>query len=136
MKRIVLDTNVTISALFWRGYPRVIYDLVREGKLTLLTSIKIEREFIKVMAYSRFGLTPTEVLPIVNSLRKYVHFIEIKSKVDAVKEDPTDNIFLECALDGDADYIVSGDHHLLNIGSYKGIPIVRAKDFLTKEGLI
>jgi putative PIN family toxin of toxin-antitoxin system len=96
MKRIVLDTNVTISALFWRGHPRVIYDLVREGKLTLPTGIKIERAFIKVLAYSRFGLTPTEVLPIVNSLRKYVHFIEIKSKVDAVKEDPTDNIFLEC----------------------------------------
>ena len=136
MKRIVLDTNVTVSALFWRGYPRVIYDLVREGKLTLLTSIKIEREFIKVLTYSRFGLTPTEILPIVNSLRKYVHFIEIKSKVDAVLEDPTDNIFLECALDGNADYVVSGDHHLLNIGSYKEIPIVRAKDFLTKEGLI
>jgi len=45
----------------------------------------------------------------------------------------SENIFLECALDGKADYIISGDYHLLNIGSYKGIQIVRAKNFLMKE---
>lgn len=136
MKRIVLDTNVTVSALFWKGYPRVVYDLVKEGKITIVSSLKMEAEFIRVLAYSRFGLTPPEILPIVNNLRKYVQFIEIKSKVDVVKEDLTDNIFLECALDGQADYIISGDHHLLNIGSYEGIQIIRAKDFLIKEGFI
>lgn len=136
MKRIVLDTNVTISAFCWRGYPRNVYNLVKEGKVTLLSSIKIEAEFIRVLGYFRFGLTPAEILPIVNNLRKYVHFIEVKSKVDIVKEDLTDNTFLECALDGKADYIISGDHHLLNIGNYKGIQIIRAKDFLIKEGFI
>ena len=88
------------------------------------------------MAYSKFGLSPAEILPIVNNLRRCVHFIEVKSKVDVVKEDSTDNIFLECAQDGKADYIISGDHHFLNIGSYKGIQIMRAKDFLIKEGFI
>lgn len=136
MKRIVLDTNITISAFFWKGYPRTIYDLAKEGKVTLLSSIKIETEFIRVLAYSRFGLIPNEIHPIVNNLRKYVHFIEVKSKVDIVQEDPTDNIFLECALDGKADYIISGNHHLLNIGDYKGIQIIRAKDFMIKEGFI
>lgn len=136
MKRIVFDTNVTISAFFWKGYPRVIYDLVKEGKLVLLSSIKIEMEFIRVLAYPRFGLIPAEILPIINNLRKYVHFVEVKNKIDVVKEDPTDNIFLECALDGKADYIISGDHHLLNIGHYKGIQIIMAKDFLIKEGFI
>ena len=136
MKRIVLDTNITISAFFWKGYPRVVYDLAREGKVTLLSSLKMEAEFIRVLAYSRFGLTPAEIVPIVNNLREYVQFIEIKSKVDVVKEDLTDNIFLECALDGKADYLISGDHHLLNIGSYEGIQIIRAKDFLIKEGFI
>lgn len=136
MKRIVLDTNVTISAFFWRGYPRAVYDLVKKGKVTLISSVKIEAEFIRVLAYSKFGLTPTEILPIVNHLRKCVHFIEVKSKLDVAKEDSTDNIFLECALDGKADYIISGDRHLLDIGSYKGIQIIRAKDFLIKEGFI
>lgn len=136
MKRIVLDTNVTISAFFWKGYPRNVYDLAKEGKVTLLSSIKIEAEFIRVLAYARFGLTPAEILPIVNNLRKYVNFIEVKSKVDLIQEDPTDNIFLECAMDGKAHYIISGNHHLLNIGIYRSVQIIRPKDFLIKEGFI
>ena len=71
MKRVVLDTNVTISAFFW-----------------------------------------------------------------VIVADPTDNIFLECAIDGRADYIISGDSHLLNLGEYAGIQILKAKEFLTKEGWI
>lgn len=136
MKRIVLDTNVTISALFWKGYPRTIFELVKERKLILLSNTKIEAEFIRVLAYSKFGLTPAEILPIVNNLRKYTQFVEVKSKVNIIKEDFTDNIFLECALDGKADYIISGDHHLLDIGIYEGIKILKAKDFLIKEGFI
>lgn len=93
MKRIVLDTNVTISAFFWRSYPRTVYDLVKEGKIVLLSSLKIEAELIRVPAYSRFGLTPAEILPIVNNVRKYAHFIGVKSKIDVIREDPTDNIF-------------------------------------------
>ena len=129
MKRIVLDTNVTISAFFWKGHPRAVYDLVRERRLTLLSSVKIGAEFIRVLAYSRFGLNSAEILPIVNDLRKYAHFIEIKSKVDIVKEDPTDSIFLECALDGKADYIISGDKHLLDVGIYEGGMVIRPKEF-------
>ncbi|MDI6761132.1 MAG: putative toxin-antitoxin system toxin component, PIN family [Candidatus Brocadiaceae bacterium] len=136
MKRVVLDTNVTISAFFWKGHPRTVYDLVREGKVTLLSSLKIEAELIRALSYSRFGLISVEILPIVNDMRKYASFIEVKSKVDVIKEDITDNIFLECALDGKADYIISGDHHLLDAVSFEGIQIVKARDFLVKEGFI
>ena len=136
MKRVVLDTNVTISAFFWGGYPRVVYNLVQEEKVTLISSIVIEAELIRVLAYARFGLTPAEIFPLVNNLRKYIELITVKNRVNIVKEDPTDNIFLECALEGKADYIISGDHHLLTIGSYEGIQTMRAKDFLIKEGFI
>lgn len=136
MKRIVLDTNTAISALFWKGNPRTVYNLVKEGNIILLYSTKIEAEFIRVLAYPKFGLTPTQITPIVNNLRQHAHLIEVKNKVDIVKKDATDNMFVECALDGKADYIVSGDSHLLEIGSYKGIEIVRAKDFLVKENFI
>ena len=88
MRRIVFDTNVTISALFWKGHPRTIYDLAKEGKVILLSSTKMEAELIRVLAYSKFGLTPAEILPIVKHLRRYVHFIETKSTVDVMKEDP------------------------------------------------
>jgi len=136
LKRIVFDTNVTISAIFWKGYPRTIYNLVKEKKVILLSSVEIEAEFIRVLAYSKFGLAPAEIFPIVNNLRRHIQFVEVKSKVDIIKEDTTDNIFLECALDGKADYIISGDHHLLDIGNYEGIRIIKAKDFLNEERFI
>ena len=58
MKKVVLDTNVTISALFWEGNPRKIYDLVRQGKLIMLLSDDMEKEFIRVLGYEKFGLSP------------------------------------------------------------------------------
>jgi putative PIN family toxin of toxin-antitoxin system len=127
---------VTISALFWKGYPRVIYDLVKDGKAILLWSRNIEAELIRVLAYSKFGLTSSEMLPLVNHLRSHANFIEERSSIEIIKDDPTDNIFVECAVDGDADYIISGDHHLLNLQVYKLIKISSAKDFLIQEGFI
>ncbi len=53
-----------------------------------------------------------------------------------IDADPTDNVFFECALDGKADYIISGDKHLLDLGLYKGIQILKAKEFLIKEGCL
>lgn len=113
MKRIVLDTNIIISALFWKGYPRKVYELVRTGKVIMVSCEEMMVEFIRVLGYSRFGLGPQEILPLVNNVRKNSRFVELKTKIAAIEEDPTDNIFLACAIDGEADYIISGDHHLL-----------------------
>ena len=88
------------------------------------------------MAYSEFGLIPSEIFPIVNHLRRHVYFVEEKSSIEIIKNDPTDNMFIECAFDGNANYIISGDHHLLNLEGYKLIKIISAKDFLIRQGLI
>ena len=69
MKRVVLDTNILISALFWKGYPRIIYDLIRNKKVIMLMSVEMEKEFIRVMGYKKFGLTPQEIIPIVRDMR-------------------------------------------------------------------
>jgi putative PIN family toxin of toxin-antitoxin system len=134
VKKVVLDTNVTISALFWEGNPRKIYDLVRQGQLIMLLSDNMEREFIRVLGYEKFGLSPQEIMPFLRNLRNHARHVETKSEVDVVTADPTDNIFLECALDGGADFLISGDRHLLDIKVYKGINIVRASEFLLREG--
>ena len=136
MKRIVLDTNVTISALFWKGPPRKVFDLVKDGKIILLLSTRIEAELIRVLAYSKFGLTSAEIFPIIKHLRTHSHFVEEKSNIEIIKDDPTDNIFLECAIDGNADYIISGDRHLLNLGNYESKRIITARGFLIDEGFI
>lgn len=135
MKRVVLDTNVTISAFFWNGSPRAIYELINKDKLEMLLSSEMEKEFIRVLSYSKFGLTAKEILPFVRYLRLNSELITTTSNVSAITSDPTDNIFLECALDGKADYIISGDRHLLDLKTYRDIQILKPKDFLIKEGL-
>lgn len=136
MKRIVVDTNVTISAFFWSGHPRTIYDLIRERKTIMLISSDMEQELIRVLGYSKFGLSPKEILPFIKSLRSNGEYVKTSSKVSLITADLTDNILLDCAVDGRADYIVSGDKHLLGLGIYKGVQILKAKDFLVKEGYL
>lgn len=136
MKRVVLDTNVTISALFWKGYPRVVYDLIHEKRLAMLLSSEMEREFIRVLGYPKFDLLAGQISPFMKSLRSYAEFVEIHSNISEIIADSTDNIFLECAIDGKADYIISGDKHLLELRSYAGVPIIKSKDFLLREKFI
>jgi len=133
MKRIVLDTNVLIAAFFWKGHPRTIYNLVRAGQLELLISKDIQAEFIRVLAYKKFGLTASEIAPIANDLRKHAAFIDIRQRMHVVKADPSDNMFLECAVAGNAKYIVSGDHHLLQLKGYGRILILKPQAFLKNE---
>jgi len=133
VKKIVLDTNTIISAHFWKGNPRKILDFVKAGRYSLLTSEDIGKELIRVLGYPKFRLTPQEILPIVADYSTYAKSIRVKSRIDVVKADPTDNIFLACAKDGLVDYIVSGDHHLLDLKTFLIIPIVTPKDFLKLE---
>jgi len=136
VSRVVPDTNVTISATFWRGHPRRVFEPARQGRVTLLWSAPIEAELIRVLSYPKFGLVATELLPIVSDIRRIVEPVEATSKGEVVRDDPTDNVFLECALDGAADYIVSGDRHLLALGEYQGVRIATARDFLAAQGFI
>lgn len=136
MKRLVLDTNVTIAAFFWSGYPRIVYDLIKQQNIIMLLNEEAEKELIRVLGYSKFGLLPKEIQPLIKNLRCHAEFVEKKSKISVIVADPTDNIFLECAIDGKANYIISGDKHLLDLGMYNGIQIIRAREFLIKEKYI
>lgn len=133
MKKVVLDTNVTISALFWGGPPRDIYNLIRSGKLTMLGSEEMEHELIRVLGYAKFGLSAAEIMPLLRNISTHTKPVITHQKLHVIAADPTDNIFLECAVEGGADYIVSGDKHLLDLVQYNDIPIVRARDFLARE---
>ena len=133
MNKVVLDTNIIISAFFWKGHSRIIYDLIRVNKIRLLLSTDIEKEFIRVLGYPKFGLSAKEIFPIVLNLRACAEFVKTTSKISVITSDTTDNIFIECAVDGKADYIVSGDKHLLSLREYRNIHVVKARDFLVRE---
>lgn len=131
LMRIVLDTNVLISALLFGDRLAQFVKLWRMGRIKLLVSRDITNEYLKVLAYPKFELTKREIFKIIREeLAPYVERVEITHTTHAVLEDASDNKFLECAVSGKAHYIVSGDEHLLVIKSYKGIPIITASKFL------
>ena len=102
----------------------------------MLLTEKMEKEFSRVLGFSKFGLTSLEIFPFVRELRMKRARVAIRSSINEIITDPADNIFLECAVDGNADCIISADKHLLDLSSYCGIPILQPKDFLVREGYL
>lgn len=127
---VVADTNVIVSALLWEGNESKIVGLVEEGKIKLLTSIALLDELKKVLMYERFGLDEKMGDDNIKYILTISKIISPKRRLRVIREDPADNRVLECALEGKARYIVSGDKHLVRLKKFGGIKIVRAKEFL------
>jgi putative PIN family toxin of toxin-antitoxin system len=89
-------------------------------------------EFQEVIRREKFGLSSDLVVEIVALVTEIAEIIVPRSNLDIISDDPSDNKFIECAIDGRADYIISGDKHLLDHDTYRGVQILRAKDFLSK----
>jgi len=134
MLRIVLDTNILVSAIIAKGKPRDLLRLAIQRRYLLIKSKETIEEFVEVLQRPKFKMTRNEVVKAKNALAKTGKTIKVTSKRRVVKEDPDDDIFINTALDGNADYIVSGDPHLLGLSKYKGIEIVTIKDMLKKFG--
>ena len=129
--KVVLDTNVLISALIKAGKPRELFFRLAEEKMLIL-SRQILEEFLEVAEDPRVKkyVKEQETAAFLNSLRDATKIVEVKSKFRAVKEDPDDDVFVNTAYDGKADYIVSGDNHLLSLGEFRGIKIVTVDEML------
>jgi len=132
MLKIVPDTNVLVSAFITEGNESKLFGLAREGKIKLIISSEILDEFNDVIKRDKFGLTQEEIVDFNTQLIINVDIVHPKIKLKVVKDDPSDNKILECAVEGKADYLVSGDKHLLRIKKFRGIRIVNAKEFLEK----
>ena len=128
----MFDTNVLISGYLWKGLARRALEKVRSREWALLISNDAIDELIRVLAYDKFGLKPEEIGPIVRDLTEISEFVEVRTQIQIIEDDPTDNIFLALAIDGGADVIVSGDHHLLDLEEFEGIPITSIRKFLAK----
>jgi len=127
---VVADTNVIVSALFWGGNESKIVGLAEEGKIKLLTSVALLEELKKVLMYTRFDLDEKVVDDNVKYILTISKIISPKVRLGVIREDPVDNRVLECALEGKARYIISGDKHLLRLREFRGIKIMRTKAFL------
>jgi len=138
MLRVVLDTNQFVSSVLVRhGLPAQVIDTWRRREYLLVTSPAIMTEIRATLDYPRirrkYPLTDELVERLITLLEQDA--LVVSGKVDtegAVPDDPDDDMVLACAVDGMADLIVSGDRHLLDLGEYRGIPIITAREFLDR----
>jgi uncharacterized protein len=130
--KIVLDTNVLISAVGWPdSNARKILELILDRKYTLILSSQIIDEYTRVLKRKKLGFVKNDIDKFILLLLNIGETYEPSIKIDIVKDDPHDNKFIECAYTANAQYIISGDKHLLSVGSYKKIRIINPKDFLS-----
>ncbi len=123
---VVLDTNVLVSALGWRGPEHRVYGLCRKGCLQLATSSALLAELRRVLSYPRLGFGEAEIEGFVPDILEHASTVEPSLILEALEEDPDDNRVLECAVAAGARWIVSGDRHLLDPEEYRGVRILKA----------
>ena len=129
--KIVIDTNVIVSAILFGGIPGGLIPLWKSGRIWPLASKEIIDEYIKVLAYPKFELSEAEINYILyNEILTYFDIIQIKDSPVIIKVDPSDDKFIHCAKAGKASSIISGDQHLLSLKSYHKIKILTPAKFL------
>jgi len=128
--KIVLDTNVIISGLGWKGKPREIIKLWEKAKITFYISAEILNEYIEVLERNIIPANDYKWFVRLLEEKKNIEIVKPKEHFDIVKEDPDDNIFLDCAIESNVKYIITGNDHLLNLKEFKGIKIITPSDFL------
>jgi uncharacterized protein len=133
LMRVVADTNVLISAFLFGGLPRAFLDLSLLGTFSLITSGVLLDELDEKLR-GKLAVPETKAQGFISQLKNNARVVHPSFVLDAVPDDPEDNRVLECAVAGDAEFIVSGDKHLLRLGSYEGIVIVTVRQFLQTAG--
>ena len=127
--RVVADTNVYVSAIIFGGKPQAILDLAQDGQIELFISDDILAEVTRILR-DKFKRSPEELRNDLLSLEAITTWVQPTEKIDAVPNDPTDNVMVECAVAARAQVIVSGDNHLIQIDGFRGLKVQRAADFL------
>ena len=129
--KIVIDTNVFGSSfLNPSGAPRAIIDLWKSGRITLCLCAEILDEYIDVLG--RFRIPPADLKNLLDlfKTRQFMEFVVITGDLHVVSADQADDKFIECGVLSSAKFLVSGDKHLLNIGNYGKVTIVKPAVFI------
>ena len=133
MKRVVINTNVLVSALLFGGIPGQLVPIWKKREIIPVASRGIIEEYLRVLAYPRFGLTESEIQFLFH--REILPWFEVVAAPEGdsyVSGDPGDDMFIWCALAGQAECIISGDEHLLALRSCP-VPILSPAQFLKSQ---
>lgn len=129
MIRVVADTNIYISALMFGGLPGSFLDLAFLRSFQLVTSPALLDELDEKLRL-KFGVSQHDATRVRAKIESTALVVKPTTTLQVITDDPDDDRVLECAVAGEADCIVSGDRHLLKLGSYQGISIVTAREFM------
>jgi putative PIN family toxin of toxin-antitoxin system len=136
MRRVVIDTNILVSALLSkRGAPSQILDAWRERKFLVVTNeaaiLEVERVLNELKSTGKYTLPDQDISEISNLLRKNALLVPGDADTSgSIPNDPDDEKFLSIALDGEAEIVISGDKHLLDLEKFRNISIQTARQFL------
>lgn len=128
--KIVLDTNVFISGIFFSGPPSQILQSWRQSKTKIVLTEQILAEYQRVGAELSAKYPSVNIEPIIELFTIFGEFVATRGISENICEDPDDNKFIECAIASQSKLIISGDKHLLNISGYKDIEILRPREFV------
>lgn len=129
--KAVLDTNVLISGVISTGVTHEVLVHGFRDEYEIIVSVATLTEFRETLLKYRgkFHMDEADVQQEVETVRYFAEFVDPEESISAVKDDPDDDKFLEAAVAGNVDFVVSGDRHLLDLGSFRGIEILDPRTF-------
>jgi putative PIN family toxin of toxin-antitoxin system len=134
MLKAVIDTNVFISGLLKGSNSRQIIKLLQDSRFILVISPEILDELIGVISRPKFHnvITREAAEKLIEIIKTQALFVKSRQKFNIIKDDPEDDKFLEAAFEARADFIVSGDRHLLALKNFHNIPVISLQEFLKR----
>jgi len=128
--KIVIDTNIFVSSFFWGGHPREVFERVINGFDELIITDEILKEIMSVMSSSKFNVNKNEIEDYIRIIEKYSKNIVTNNVPISISRDKNDDKILQCGLDGNVDYIITGDKDLLVLKEFETIKIINPKNYL------
>jgi len=133
MIRVVIDTNVLVSALLFGEKPGRLASYWKKGEILPYLSREMADEYLRVLSYPKFELSENEIEYLIyREILPYFEMTVVKKRPKIVRADRSDDKFLHCAATACVECIISGDHHLLALKAYDGIPILTVDQVLRK----
>ena len=125
---ITFDTNVLLSPTFLHGSvaQKLLFDLIRQG-IKIYSTTEILSEYQEILKRD-FDFSDDEVSEIIEKVLAFVTLVNPQTKIKAVKDDPDDDIIIECALESKSKYLITYDKHLLNLKEFRGIRVIKPEE--------
>ena len=130
--KVILDTNVFISGVFFSGPPYQILNEWRNGKIKLVISQEILREYRRVGEVFADKFPSIDLQPILNLVTIEAELYDVKDFSEPVCSDPDDDKFLACAIASGSKIVVSGDKHLIRVSGFEGIEVLKPSEFVKR----